>query len=53
MWELGTNAFVYLWSWWCQAGEGIPLWNPFGAVLSVVLLLALIGLGIKHVLGKE
>ena len=51
--EKGLYAVFSSWSWWCHLADGVPLWNPFGALLSVFLMLALIGRGIKYIRGDD
>ncbi|MBT6427591.1 MAG: hypothetical protein HOK30_08015 [Rhodospirillaceae bacterium] len=53
MLELGTNALKYTWFWWCHVADVIPLWNPFGAFFSVMVMVALFGMAIKHIKGKD
>lgn len=53
MMELGTDFLISLWFWWSHAADVVPLWNPFGAMLSLAGLLALIGLVIKRIIGKD
>ena len=53
MMELGTNFLISLWFWWCNAASGVPLWDPFGAALSVMAMLALIGMAIKRIMGED
>ncbi len=53
MLELGINFLVSAWSWWCRAADIVPLWNPYGALFSVVLIVGLFGFGIKLVMGED
>jgi hypothetical protein len=51
--ELSTNLLIFLWIWWSHAADVVPFWDPFGATLSLPAILALIGLGIKRILGRD
>ena len=53
MMELGTYFLNFLWIWWSHAADVVPFWDPFGATLSLPAILALIGLGIKRILGRD
>lgn len=53
MLELGMKLIASTWFWWCHAADAVPLWNPFGAFFSVVLMVGLFGFCIKKIMGEE
>jgi|TARA_B110000196_G_scaffold267860_1_gene241734 hypothetical protein len=53
MMELGTYFLNFLWIWWSHAADVVPFWDPFGAMLSLAAILALIGLSIKRIMGRD
>jgi hypothetical protein len=50
---LGLEFLASTWLWWCLAADVVPLWNPFGALFSLVLLVGLFGFCIKKIMGEE
>lgn len=51
--SLGSEFSHYLdgiWSMWVGMANGVPYWDPYGAMSAVILGLALIGLGVKKVM---
>ena len=40
-------------SWWCRAADVVPLWDPYGALFSVVLMVGLCGFCVKRVMDEE
>ncbi|MDE0940960.1 MAG: hypothetical protein OSB58_00815 [Alphaproteobacteria bacterium] len=53
MFDLGINFVHALWFWWCHIADVVPLWNPFGAFFSLLIMLTCIGFGIKKVMGDD
>ncbi len=50
---LGNQLGLYmdgLWSLWVSLANGVPYWDPYGAMSTVILGLALIGLAVKKVM---
>ncbi|MDP6564872.1 MAG: hypothetical protein QF578_08610 [Alphaproteobacteria bacterium] len=42
-----------LWIWWSHAVPVLPYWDPYGAVFAIVLLLAVLGAGVKWMMGDD
>ncbi|HJM94210.1 MAG: hypothetical protein QGG19_21390 [Alphaproteobacteria bacterium] len=53
MFELGMNFLASIWLWWCRATDVVKLWNPFGALFSLVLMVGLFGYCVKKIMGAE
>ncbi len=53
MFELGMNSLASTWFWWPRAANMVPLWNPFGALFSLVLMVGLFGYCVKKIMGAE
>ena len=51
--KLSTNFLIFLWICWSHAADVVPFWDPFGAMLSLAAILALIGLSIKRIMGRD
>ena len=53
LFELGINFLAATWAWWCRAADVVPLWDPYGALFSVVLMVGLCGFCVKRVMDEE
>lgn len=51
--SLGSEFGHYMdgiWSMWVNMAHGVPYWDPYGAMSTVILALGLIGLGVKKIM---
>ena len=51
--SLGNEVGQYMdgiWSIWVSVASGVPFWDPYCAMSTVILGLALIGLAVKKVM---
>lgn len=50
---LGYELGLYMdgiWSMWVGVANGVPYWDPFGAMSTVIFGLALVGLAVKKIM---
>lgn len=51
--SLGNEFSLYIdgiWNLWAGMASGIPFWDPYGAMSTVILGLALVGVLVKKVM---